>query len=201
MFFAVNGRSGAADGADICARPTRCWPSMSPPAYSTPSSWGVLAYLGMLVLKVKYAPAARGVVRAEATPSPSWVPFLGGIPRCWSPPLTARSEALYLSIYIVMQQIDAWFIDPMITSNRLQISPLWGAAGGDGGRRVLRRVGHVLGAPAFAVALLTMRRFVQRRDRQQAQDERQLAQLGRDGEPPHRKRHKRHPQRCARPGR
>ncbi|MGI6200116.1 MAG: AI-2E family transporter [Christensenellales bacterium] len=142
---------------------------------------GVLAYLGMLVLKVKYAPLL-GAWYGLSNTIPFLGPFLGGIPAVLVTAFDSPLKALYLGIYIiVMQQIDAWFIDPMITSNRLQISPLWVLLGVTVGGGFFGVWGMFLGAPAFAVALLTVRRFVQRRDRQQAQDERQLAQLGRDG--------------------
>lgn len=135
---------------------------------------GVLAYLGMLVLKVKYAPLL-GAWYGLSNTIPFLGPFLGGIPAVLITAFDSPLKALYLGIYIiVMQQIDAWFIDPMITSNRLQISPLWVLLGVTVGGGFFGVWGMFLGAPAFAVALLTVRRFVLRRDRQQAEDERLL---------------------------
>ncbi len=174
---------------------------MSPPAYSTPSSWGVLAYLGMLVLKVKYAPLLGAWYRLNNT-----IPFLGPLPGRHPAVLVTAFDsplkALYLGIYIiVMQQIDAWFIDPMITSNRLQISPLWVLLGVTVGGGFFGVWGMFFGRAGLCCRAVDDAALCAAAGPAAGAGRAAACPVGSRREPPHRKRRKRHPQamRPARP--
>lgn len=86
---------------------------------------GTLAFIGMSILGVKYAPIL-GLIICFTNVIPYIGPFIGAIPAVVATLMYNPMLALWVMIYIIiLQQIDGNFIGPKVMGNYIGLDPIW----------------------------------------------------------------------------
>lgn len=86
---------------------------------------GTLAFIGMTILGVKYAPIL-GLIICFTNVIPYVGPFIGAIPAVVATLMYNPMLALWVMIYIIiLQQIDGNFIGPKVMGNYIGLDPIW----------------------------------------------------------------------------
>lgn len=128
---------------------------------------GISCYLGVLLLKIPYAPMI-GFVVGLTNIIPVFGPFIGAIPMIVILLLINPIYALIFAIFIlILQQIDGNVIKPIVLGDQLGISGFWilfsVTIGGGLGSAFAGNIGGVfgmfLGVPIFAIIYAAVRDF------------------------------------------
>lgn len=86
---------------------------------------GSLAFIGMTILGVKYAPIL-GLIICFTNVIPYVGPFIGAIPAVVATLMYNPMLALWVMIYIlILQQIDGNYIGPKVMGNYIGLEPIW----------------------------------------------------------------------------
>ena len=113
---------------------------------------GILALIGLMVLKVPYAPLLALIV-GITNMIPYFGPLVGivvsSVVTIFYSPLQALIVALML---FALQQFDAWYLEPKLIGKKVGVSPLAIIFGVTLGGGILGPVGMILGSPTMATA-------------------------------------------------
>lgn len=121
---------------------------------------GSLALIGLVILKVPYAPLLALIV-GITNMIPYFGPLVGivisSIVTLFSSPLQAVIVALIL---FALQQFDAWYLEPKLIGKKVGVSPLAIIFGVTLGGGILGPVGMILGSPTMATARIYYNKLV-----------------------------------------
>ena len=124
---------------------------------------GIIAYIGMLVLKIPYAPLI-GIVIGVTNVIPMFGPFIGAIPVAILLLLIQPIYCVEFVIYIcIIQQIDGNVFKPLILGDQLGINGFWILFSVTVGGGLFGLVGMFLGVPVFALIYQSIKRHTERR--------------------------------------
>lgn len=118
---------------------------------------GVVCYIGMLILKMPYAPMI-GLIIGVTNIIPVFGPFLGAIPVIILLLLIRPLYAIEFAIFIVvLQQIDGNIIKPIVLGDQLGINGFWILFAVTVGGGLFGVIGMFLGVPVFALIYATIK--------------------------------------------
>ena len=121
---------------------------------------GSLALIGLVVLKIPYAPLLALIV-GVTNMIPYFGPLVGivisSVVTLFSSPLQAVIVALIL---FALQQFDAWYLEPKLIGKKVGVSPLAIIFGVTLGGGILGPVGMILGSPTMATARIYYNKLV-----------------------------------------
>lgn len=129
---------------------------------------GTLAFIGMTILKVKYAPILAMII-CFTNVIPYIGPFIGAVPAVVATFLYNPKLALIVMIYIlILQQIDGNLIGPKIMGNYIGLEPIWIILSITIGGGFLGMLGILLAIPIGAIVKIVLTRLLNRYERKKA---------------------------------
>ena len=85
---------------------------------------GVLCYIGLMILGIKYA-LLLSIVVGVFNMIPYFGPFMGAVPAVAITFINSPIQALWVTIFIlILQQFDGWYLGPKILGNTVGAKPL-----------------------------------------------------------------------------
>lgn len=121
---------------------------------------GVLATIGFSILGAPYA-LLLGLLLGLSNMIPSVGPFLGAIPAIGITLFYSPYKALLVLIFIVvLQQIDAYLINPRVVGGSVGLSPLWTIISIIVGGGLFGILGMVVAVPIMAIAMRMLNRYI-----------------------------------------
>ena len=112
---------------------------------------GVVCWLGMIVLRIPYAPMI-GFIVGVTNVIPVFGPFLGAIPVILLLLMIDPMPALVFAVFIlILQQVDGNVLKPIILGDKLGISGFWILFSVTVGGSLFGVTGMFLGVPVFAL--------------------------------------------------
>ena len=120
---------------------------------------GVIAYFGCLILRIPSS-VLVAVIIGVTNVIPVFGPFIGAIPSLLIVVIQSPWHALYLLIFIVVQQVDGNIIGPKILGSSTGLSTFWVMFAILIGGGMFGFLGMLLGVPTFAVIYYIVRRVV-----------------------------------------
>lgn len=111
---------------------------------------GTIALVGLLILRVPYAPLLALVVGVT-----NMIPYFGPLVGIIISGIVTIFSSLILSIVVMimllcLQQFDAWYLEPKLVGKKVGVSPLAIIFGVTLGGGILGPVGMILGSPTMA---------------------------------------------------
>lgn len=117
---------------------------------------GTLAFIGMTILGVKYAPILALII-CFTNVVPYVGPFIGAVPAVVATLLYNPMLALWVLIYIlILQQIDGNFIGPKVMGNYIGLDPIWIILSITIGGGFLGMLGILLAIPTGAIVKIIL---------------------------------------------
>ncbi|NLY43674.1 MAG: AI-2E family transporter [Clostridiaceae bacterium] len=124
---------------------------------------GVLCFVGLMFLKVRYA-LLLSVIVGVTNMIPYFGPIIGAVPAVVITLFDSPIKALWVAIFIfILQQFDGMVLGPKIVGSSIGLSPLWIIFAIMVGGGVLGVVGMFLGVPCIAVIRLLLSNFIEER--------------------------------------
>lgn len=112
---------------------------------------GVLAFIGLTLMKSEYA-LLLSVVVGITNMIPYFGPFIGMVVGFFINVFISPMKAVIVLIYLfLLQQFDAWYLDPKLIGNRVGLSPFLVILGVTIGGAVYGPIGMILGSPVMSV--------------------------------------------------
>lgn len=112
---------------------------------------GVLAFIGMTILKVRYAPVLA-VIICFTNVIPYIGPFIGAVPAVAATMMYDPTLAIWVLVFIaILQQIDGNFIGPKVMGNYIGLDPIWIILSITIGGGFLGMLGIMLAIPTGAI--------------------------------------------------
>ncbi len=127
---------------------------------------GVLAYVLMLVMDVKYA-LVLALIITFTDVVPYLGPFIGAIPAVVSTFTYDPIKALWLTLGIlIIQQIDANYIGPRIMGSYIGMAPIWVILSITIGGGLWGIMGVILAIPTGAIIKIVFEQIIQKREKE-----------------------------------
>lgn len=121
---------------------------------------GVLAFIGLSLMKSEYA-LLLSVVVGITNMIPYFGPFIGMVVGFFINVFVSPMKALIVLIYLfLLQQFDAWYLDPKLIGNRVGLSPFLVILGVTIGGAVYGPIGMILGSPVMSVFKIYTRKLI-----------------------------------------
>lgn len=121
---------------------------------------GILAFIGLSLMKSEYA-LLLSVVVAITNMIPYFGPFIGMVVGFFINVFVSPMKALIVLIYLfLLQQFDAWYLDPKLIGNRVGLSPFLVILGVTIGGAVYGPIGMILGSPVMSVLKIYTRKLI-----------------------------------------
>lgn len=112
---------------------------------------GILAIIGMCILKVKYA-TLLGLIIGVTNIIPYVGPFIGALPAVIVTLFYSPIKALKVAVFIlILQQFDSNYLNPKIMGNAVGLSPVWIIFALSVGGSYFGLLGMVLAVPVAAM--------------------------------------------------
>lgn len=112
---------------------------------------GVLAFIGLTIMKSEYA-LLLSVVVGITNMIPYFGPFIGMVVGFFINVFISPMKAVIVLIYLfILQQFDAWYLDPKLIGNRVGLSPFLVILGVTLGGAIYGPIGMILGSPVMSV--------------------------------------------------
>lgn len=112
---------------------------------------GILAFIGLTIMKSEYA-LLLSVVVGITNMIPYFGPFIGMVVGFFINVFISPMKAIIVLIYLfLLQQFDAWYLDPKLIGNRVGLSPFLVILGVTLGGAVYGPIGMILGSPVMSV--------------------------------------------------
>lgn len=121
---------------------------------------GILCYIGMSILNVRYA-LLLSVVVGVTNMIPYFGPFIGMVPAGFLTLFEGPVKALWVVLFILaLQQFDGLYLGPKILGNSVGIPPFWVIFSIVVGGKLFGVMGMFLGVPVFGVIRLLVFRIL-----------------------------------------
>ncbi len=132
---------------------------------------GVICLVGLKMLRVENS-ALYSVIVGVTNMIPYFGPFIGAIPVVLLVLFESPLQAVWVGLFIfALQQFDGMILGPKILGDSIDLSPFWIIFAILIGGGLFGVVGMFLGAPALAVILLAINRFLDRRIKEKEEQE------------------------------
>lgn len=123
---------------------------------------GTIALIGMLVLKVPYAPLLAFVVGVT-----NMIPYFGPFVGILVSGLVTIFSSFWLTVMVcvfllALQQFDGWYLDPKLIGKKVGVSPLAIIFGVTVGGGIMGPIGMLLGSPTMATIKIYFDRTVKK---------------------------------------
>lgn len=124
---------------------------------------GMLCYIGLLLLKVRYA-LLLSIIVGVLNMIPYFGPVMGGVPAVLITLLYSPIQALWVGIFILaLQQFDGWFLGPKILGNTVGASPLFIIFSILVGGGFAGALGMLLAVPLFKSIFILLEDFIEKK--------------------------------------
>lgn len=121
---------------------------------------GILAFIGLSLMRSEYA-LLLSVVVAITNMIPYFGPFIGMVVGFFINVFVSPMKALVVLIYLfLLQQFDAWYLDPKLIGNRVGLSPFLVILGVTIGGAVYGPIGMILGSPVMSVFKIYTKKLI-----------------------------------------
>ncbi|ELC8443825.1 AI-2E family transporter [Clostridium perfringens] len=121
---------------------------------------GILAFIGLSLMKSEYA-LLLSVVVGITNMIPYFGPFIGMVVGFFINVFVSPVKALIVLIYLfILQQFDAWYLDPKLIGNRVGLSPFLVILGVTIGGAVYGPIGMILGSPVMSVFKIYTKKLI-----------------------------------------
>jgi predicted PurR-regulated permease PerM len=112
---------------------------------------GFIAIIGLLLLKIPYI-ILIGIFITIFNFIPYVGPFIGILLATSIALFTVPSHTIFVLIFLILlQQFDAWFLEPKILGNSLNLSMFWTIAAVTFGGGIFGAIGIIIAIPGFAL--------------------------------------------------
>lgn len=123
---------------------------------------GILAFIGLTLLKSEYA-LLLSVVVGITNMIPYFGPFIGMIVGFFINVFISPFKAVVVFVYLfILQQFDAWYLDPKLIGNRVGLSPFLVILGVTIGGAVYGPIGMILGSPVMSVVKIYISKLIKK---------------------------------------
>ncbi len=124
---------------------------------------GIICFIGLKMLRVENS-ALYSVIVGVTNMIPYFGPFIGAVPVVLLVLFESPLKAVWVGLFIfALQQFDGMILGPKILGDSIDLSPFWIIFAIIIGGGLFGVAGMFLGAPALAVILLAVNRFLDRR--------------------------------------
>ncbi|MGG5460706.1 AI-2E family transporter [Clostridium sp. B9] len=121
---------------------------------------GILAFIGLTIMKSDYT-LLLSVVVGITNMIPYFGPFIGMVVGFFINVFVSPLKALFVLIYLfLLQQFDAWYLDPKLIGNRVGLSPFLVILGVTIGGAVYGPIGMILGSPVMSVFKIYLKKLI-----------------------------------------
>ena len=123
---------------------------------------GLIALVGLIILKVPYA-VLLAIVVGFTNMIPYFGPFVGDVVCCTVAIFVSPWKALGVFIFLLLlQQFDAWYLEPKLVSGKVGIGPFWVVLGVTIGGGFFGAIGMLLASPTMATIQIYYDKIVDR---------------------------------------
>lgn len=111
---------------------------------------GIIALIGLIILKIPYA-ILLAIVVGFTNMIPYFGPFVGEVVCCIVAIFISPWKTLGVFIFLLLlQQFDAWYLEPKLVSGKVGIGPFWVVLGVTIGGGFFGAIGMLLASPTMA---------------------------------------------------
>lgn len=123
---------------------------------------GVLAFIGLTIMKSDYV-LLLSVVVGITNMIPYFGPFIGMVIGFFVNLFLSPMKAVFVLIYLfILQQFDAWYLDPKLIGNKVGLSPFLVILGVTIGGAIYGPIGMILGSPVISVIKIYLTKLIKR---------------------------------------
>ncbi len=123
---------------------------------------GILAFIGLTIIKSDYV-LLLSVVVGITNMIPYFGPFIGMIVGFFINLFLSPMKAVFVLIYLfLLQQFDAWYLDPKLIGNKVGLSPFLVILGVTIGGAIYGPIGMILGSPVMSVIKIYLTKLIKK---------------------------------------
>ncbi len=123
---------------------------------------GILAFIGLSIIKSDYI-LLLSVVVGITNMIPYFGPFIGMTVGFFINLFLSPMKAVFVLIYLfLLQQFDAWYLDPKLIGNKVGLSPFLVILGVTIGGAIYGPIGMILGSPVMSVIKIYLGKLIKK---------------------------------------